>query len=77
MIIVTGGAGFIGSNLIRKLNATGQDDILMVEDFEDDRVRDKLKSVPYSFEQFLSRFEWWAVAQLDDEGIDVIQRNVL
>ena len=42
MIIVTGGAGFIGSNLIRKLNATGQDDILIVEDFEDGR---KVKNI--------------------------------
>ena len=34
MIIVTGGAGFIGSNLIRKLNAQGLQDILIVEDFQ-------------------------------------------
>ena len=33
MIIVTGGAGFIGSNLIRKLNSDKDDDILLVEDF--------------------------------------------
>ena len=37
----------------------------MVEKFEDDRVCDKLMSVSYSYEQFLSCFEWWAVAQLD------------
>jgi len=49
----------------------------MVESFENELISDKLKSVPYSFEQFLSRFEWWAVAQLDDEGVDVVQRSVL
>ena len=49
----------------------------MVENFEDNRVCDKLKSAPYSYEQFLSCFEWWAVAQLDDEGVDVVQRSVL
>lgn len=32
MIIVTGGAGFIGSNLVRGLNARGCDDILVVDD---------------------------------------------
>lgn len=31
MIIVTGGAGFIGSNIIKALNAHGQDNILVVD----------------------------------------------
>lgn len=35
MIIVTGGAGFIGSNLIRGLNERGEDDVLLVDDFTD------------------------------------------
>lgn len=34
MIIVTGGAGFIGSNLVRGLNRRGQDDLLLVDDLE-------------------------------------------
>ncbi len=33
MIIVTGGAGFIGSNLIQQLNATGEKEILLVDNF--------------------------------------------
>ncbi len=33
MIIVTGGAGFIGSNLIHELNRTGERDILVVDNF--------------------------------------------
>jgi len=32
MIIVTGGAGFIGSNLVRGLNQRGHDNILVVDD---------------------------------------------
>ena len=32
MIIVTGGAGFIGSNLVRRLNDAGHADILVVDD---------------------------------------------
>ena len=34
MIIVTGGAGFIGSNLVRGLNRRGIDEVLVVDDLE-------------------------------------------
>jgi ADP-L-glycero-D-manno-heptose 6-epimerase len=37
MLIVTGGAGFIGSNLVRGLNARGERDILVVDDLKDGR----------------------------------------
>jgi len=35
MIVVTGGAGFIGSNIVRGLNARGFDNILVVDDLSD------------------------------------------
>jgi ADP-L-glycero-D-manno-heptose 6-epimerase len=35
MIIVTGGAGFIGSNIIKALNQRGRKDILVVDDLTD------------------------------------------
>lgn len=35
MIVVTGAAGFIGSNLIKKLNEQGKEDILAVDDLTD------------------------------------------
>ncbi len=35
MILVTGGAGMIGSNLVAALNAAGHDDILVVDDLTD------------------------------------------
>jgi ADP-L-glycero-D-manno-heptose 6-epimerase len=35
MIVVTGGAGFIGSNLVKALNARGHDDVLVVDDLSD------------------------------------------
>ena len=34
-IVVTGAAGFIGSNLVRGLNARGIDDIIAVDDLTD------------------------------------------
>ena len=37
MIIVTGGAGFIGSNIVRRLNSAGINDILVVDDLTDGR----------------------------------------
>lgn len=35
MIIVTGGAGFIGSNIVKGLNTRGREDILVVDDLKD------------------------------------------
>jgi ADP-L-glycero-D-manno-heptose 6-epimerase len=42
MIIVTGGSGLIGSNLIRQLNAMGRGDIIVVDKFENGQ---KLKNI--------------------------------
>ncbi|MDR5903901.1 ADP-glyceromanno-heptose 6-epimerase [Franzmannia qiaohouensis] len=35
MIVVTGGAGFIGANLVKALNARGRSDVLVVDDLSD------------------------------------------
>lgn len=47
MIVVTGGAGFIGSALIWKLNQRGEEDIIIVDDFGEgpDRESSKWKNI--------------------------------
>ena len=42
MIVITGAGGFIGSNLLSKLNKEGFKDIILVDDFS---VTDKLKNI--------------------------------
>ena len=37
MLIVTGGAGFIGSNLVKALHDAGRDDVMVVDDLRDGR----------------------------------------
>lgn len=37
MLVVTGGAGFIGSNLVKALNQRGRNDVLVVDDLQDGR----------------------------------------
>ena len=46
-IIVTGGAGFIGSNIIAALNARGEDDILVVDDLGKDEKWKNLVGLRY------------------------------
>lgn len=43
-LVVTGAAGFIGSNLIRKLNAKGFSNLILVDDFEE-RKEENLKNI--------------------------------
>jgi ADP-L-glycero-D-manno-heptose 6-epimerase len=56
MIIVTGGTGFIGSNLVRGLNQAGHDDILVVDDLTDGRKCKNLAACSIS--------DYWDIEQL-------------
>ena len=48
MIIVTGGAGFIGSNLVHHLNAIGVTDLLLVDDLTDGEKHRNLRGARFA-----------------------------
>ncbi|ROO30679.1 ADP-glyceromanno-heptose 6-epimerase [Salinisphaera orenii] len=61
MIIVTGAAGFIGSNLVAGLNARGRSDILLVDDLADGRKCLNLADLDFAdyleYDDLLARVE--------------------
>jgi len=65
MLVITGGAGFIGSNLVHALNAAGRDDLVIVDDFTDgDKCRNLARA------RFLDLWDRddlpWRLDDLDD-----------
>ncbi|MEX0373096.1 ADP-glyceromanno-heptose 6-epimerase [Spiribacter roseus] len=71
MIVVTGGAGFIGSNLVHGLNARGRDDIVVVDDLTDGRkflnIRDAGLADYLDQDEFL---DW--LAESGDHRVDAV-----
>jgi ADP-L-glycero-D-manno-heptose 6-epimerase len=65
MIIVTGGAGFIGSNIVAGLNAQGRDDILVVDNLEDGRKYQNL--VDTSIADYMDQADFLALVQSGKE----------
>ncbi len=60
MIIVTGAAGFIGSNLVSKLNNEGFKDIILVDDFSNNEKNKNIEEKNYT--EKINRnvfFEWF------------------
>ena len=41
--IVTGGAGFVGSNMVKKLNKKGISDIVIIDSYSDDKMKNLLE----------------------------------
>ncbi len=71
MIIVTGGAGFIGSNLVRALNRRGISDILIVDRLKKSEKHLNLNRLEFldfiDYEDFLDELD-----QFDGEDVELI-----
>jgi len=73
MIIVTGGAGFIGSNLIKGLNAKGLENILVVDDLTDGHKFTNLVDCNYADYQDKDAFlELMFEGAFDDQEIKAV-----
>lgn len=71
MIVVTGGAGFIGSNIVKTLNARGRNDILVVDDLTDGT---KFKNIAdLDIQDYLDKEDFLGYMEMDGlADIDVI-----
>lgn len=73
MIIVTGGAGFIGSNLVKGLNQIGIDNILIVDDLSDGSKINNLSDCLFS--DYMDKDEFLSVLNkglFSDMHIDAV-----
>lgn len=57
MIILTGGAGFIGTNILRELNTRGKEDILVVDNIGKTRKWVNLRGC--HFRQYINKQDLW------------------
>lgn len=56
MIIITGGCGFIGSNLVKALNASGREDLIVVDEMSDGNKFSNIAE--YKIEDYLDKDEF-------------------
>jgi ADP-L-glycero-D-manno-heptose 6-epimerase len=73
MLIVTGGAGFVGSNLVRALNDRGREDVMVVDSLEDGAKLLNLVDCEILDLIDASVFREWLMADRDlDDPIDAV-----
>lgn len=71
MIVVTGGAGFIGSNIVEALNARGVDDLAVVDDLTDARKAVNLATCRIA--DYLDRSEFAHMVRGDASWLDDVE----
>ena len=70
MIIVTGGAGFIGSNIVKELNRRGRTDILVIDDLKDGQNYRNLRGLQFIDYQHKDDF-LQSIENDDFDGTDI------
>lgn len=70
MIVVTGAAGFIASNVVGALNAAGREDLLLVDDFSKAEKRRNYENL--SFQDLVDRDEFLDYFENNHEDIDFV-----
>ena len=69
MIVVTGGAGFIGSAFVAKLNAEGRDDIVIVDELG---MTEKWKNlVKCRYDDYLDKSDFFSLVERDEAPFPV------
>ncbi len=70
MIVVTGAAGFIGSCMVQKLNLSGYDQLILVDDFTSEQKKKNWETKHYCDK--IDRKDFFQWANLNSEKIDFI-----
>lgn len=70
MIVITGAAGFIGSCMVQKLNESGREDLILVDDFTKEKKRPNWETKKY-FDK-IQRDQFFKWAEQNAQHIDFI-----
>lgn len=71
MIIVTGGAGFIGSNIVKTLNQQGRSDIIVVDDLTDGKQFYNISDCDIA--DYLDKIDFLERVKADDGILDNVE----
>lgn len=71
MIIVTGGVGFIGSNIVKTLNEQGRTDIIVVDDLQDGKKFYNISDCDIA--DYLDKDDFLARVKADDGILDNVE----